>query len=73
MIIFTGITSGQYQIPAGAIDWTISAISGGVIVNGAVLPNSNSVRGSAHDIRNRLTAAINVGCTGGYAFVAWNS
>lgn len=69
----TGITSGQFLIPAGARSFTISSISGAAYVNGIAVPSSRDLQGGGYDGQWLLKTGINVGCTGGYTVISWES
>lgn len=73
MISFTGITSGQFQIPVGVNNWQVIAFSGAGFLNGARLLANVAAEGGPYDIRHPLDTAINVGCTGGYLYAHWSA
>ena len=58
---FTGVTSGQFQIPAGSATYIITAVSGGFYANGVGPYCVPTVFWS--DCGTRIP--INVGCSGG--------
>jgi hypothetical protein len=70
---FTTVTAGQAQIPVGTKSWSINAISGNIWVDGSRLIASSVIDGGGYDGRSTLRTAINVGTTGGYAFVTWET
>lgn len=72
-VSFTTVTAGQAQIPVGAKSWSINAVSGNIFIDGSLLIASREVAGGGYDGRSTLRTAINVGTTGGYAFVKWET
>jgi hypothetical protein len=68
---FTGMSSNFLQIPQGARNWCINAISGAALVNGQNLPAPNSIYGG-FDGKWALNIPITVVSTGAsYVFVSW--
>jgi hypothetical protein len=67
----TSMTSGQVQIPAGAISWFIAIESGQSYINGVYVNAQQSLNGLGYDGHQKLSSAINVGCTGGRVLVSW--
>jgi len=71
--VFTGITGGQIQIPLGVKSYTVSAISGNVWVQDILLVQGTSVNGGRYGGGFLSNYALNVGCTGGYALIYWET
>jgi len=64
------VASGS--IPAGVLAWSITAISGTVIVNGTSLANGNTVRGGGYGGRT-LKTAIAYTIAAGSALVSYDT
>jgi hypothetical protein len=67
---FTGISGGQFQIPAGARAWSVIIASGGAYINGTLFNSVSAIGGGGYP-NFTLGSAINVGITGGYANISY--
>ena len=68
---FTGITSGQIQVPVGVKAYSIYVESGSSYVNGFLWNAGTNYGGGGYSNNYSLSTAINVGCTGGRVLVNW--
>lgn len=70
--VFSGFNNGQAQIPIGAKDYSIGAISGNLYINGyGPIPAPFAVAGGEFDGRQALATVINFGLTGGLCIYAY--
>jgi hypothetical protein len=69
---FNIITSSQVQIPANAKSWSVAVESGSAFINGSGPINAGTaLNGGGYNGAFKLSAAINVGCTGGRAIIVY--
>lgn len=72
--IFSGFNNGQAQIPIGAKDYSIAAISGNLYINGyGPIPSPFAVAGGEFDGRQALATVINFGLTGGLCVYSYEA
>jgi hypothetical protein len=71
--VFTGLSSGQIQIPQGVKAYSITVASGSAYLQSTYLPFGTSVGGGQYGGGFLSNFALNVGCTGGYTLVTWET
>ena len=71
--VFTGITGSQIQIPAGVKSYSVFVLSGSAFVQGTLLPTTSLVKGGRYGGGFLSSYALNVGCTGGFTVITWET